>query len=78
MFSVGADLRYQRWLGNKSVPEDVAARDNATFAVGPRLHFKLGESTWFRPGIAYAHGIDKPLTDPRKENIVQIDLPVAF
>jgi hypothetical protein len=78
--SLSGELRYQRWL---STPAAVAAdatrasRDNLTVAVGPRLHFKLGDSTWLRPGIAYAQGIDDPMSK-QSYRIVQVDLPVAF
>lgn len=77
--SAGADLRYQRWL---STPAAVAAdatgdtRDNATFAIGPRFHLQLAKSMWLRPGVAYARGIDLPMS--KSYNIVQIDLPFAF
>ncbi len=77
--SAGVDLRYQRWL---SLPAAVAAdvtgdtRDNATFAIGPRLHLHLAKTVWLRPGVAYARGIDLPMS--KSYNIVQIDVPVAF
>ncbi len=45
-------------------------------AIGPRAHFKLGK-TWFRPGISYSRGLDKPLTTA-SYNMVQVDLPFAF
>ncbi|MCC6557890.1 MAG: hypothetical protein IT372_33505 [Polyangiaceae bacterium] len=79
--SLGAEIRHQRWLSTPAAVEadpTGATRDNTTFAVGPRAHFKLGESVWFRPGIAYARGIDKPMADPLGYNIVQIDLPLQF
>jgi hypothetical protein len=75
--SLGAELRYQAWLSNKSVNTGTAGRDNVTFAVGPRFHFKVSDTMWFRPGIAYARGIDKPMTD-NNYNIVQLDLPLSF
>jgi hypothetical protein len=52
-------------------------RDTATFAVGPRLHFKIGERGWIGPGVAYARGIAGPLV-AGGYNIVQIDVPIAF
>lgn len=77
MLSFGGELRYQRWLSDPSFlgmfPE---RRETATFAFGPRMHFKLG-SRWFRPGLAYAQGIDDPLK-ARKDRILQIDLPFVF
>jgi hypothetical protein len=76
--SLGAELRHQRWLSTPAtVAANEATRDTTTFAVGPRLHFKLSENAWFRPGIAYARGIDKPMT-ASNYNIVQLDLPFSF
>ena len=76
-FSLSAELRYQAWLKNPTVPTDAANRDTVSFAVGPRVHIKLSDTAWFRPGIAYARGLDKPMTDA-KYNIVQLDLPFSF
>jgi hypothetical protein len=76
--SLGAEIRHQRWLSTPAtVSANEATRDTTTFAVGPRLHFKLSETAWFRPGIAYARGIDKPMT-VGNYNIVQLDLPFSF
>ena len=89
--SVGAEIRHQRFL---STPDAVAKdddpantpalppqglRDQTTWAIGPRAHFKLGdsESVWFRPGVSYAMGIDDPMSK-YKYKIVQLDLPLAF
>lgn len=80
MLSVSGDLRYQRWFINDTIFDDPtkdAARDTFTFAVGPRLHFKLSDTMWFRPGIAYARGIDDPMS-AANYNIVQVDLPLSF
>jgi hypothetical protein len=78
VLSLGAELRHQRWL---SSPAAIAGkpelRDTTTVAIGPRVHFKLGENVWFRPGIVYARGLDKPLT-ASDYNIVQLDLPFIF
>jgi len=80
VLSLGAELRYQRWL---STPRAVAAdatgttRDNLTMAVGPRLHMRVGKSTWIRPGIAYAQGLDYPMTK-QDYRIIQVDVPVSF
>lgn len=84
-FSLGGELRHQRFLSTPKAVEadeadggpDLGIRDQTTFAVGPRFHFKLSESVWFRPGVAFA----MPLDDPMKKaeyKIVQLDLPVAF
>jgi hypothetical protein len=83
--SVGGEIRYQRWLSDvtqrnsagASVPIANFAKDTLSFAVGPRGHFKMGKSMWLRPGISYAQGLDKPLTDG-KYHVVQVDLPVVF
>jgi hypothetical protein len=78
MLSAGAELRYQRLLkARDGVDGGAAARDTLTVAVGPRVHLKLGETTWIRPGIAYIRGLDKPLTDANY-NMFQLDVPVAF
>jgi len=77
--SLAAELRHQRWLSTPKplVEANEELRDTTTVAVGPRVHIQLGETTWFRPALVYATGIDKPLTDA-KMNIVQLDLPFAF
>ena len=70
MLSLGGELRYQRWLstptqltmGNKVDIPDVA-KDTVTVAIGPRAHFQVGKGMFLRPGIAYARGLDKPLSD---------------
>lgn len=84
--SVGAEIRHQRFL---TTPKNVAAdealpakeqlglRDTTTFAVGPRTHFKLGQRTWIRPGVAYARGVDNPL-HKTQYHIVQFDVPFLF
>lgn len=78
--SVGAELRYQRWL---SSPAAVAAdatgdsRDNLTFAAGPRAHLQLARSLWIRPGISYSRGLDLPMSNAGY-NILQVDVPVLF
>lgn len=89
--SLGADLRYQRWLSTPSAVEaDEAAadddqrgiRDQATFAVGPRFHFQPGDGLWLRPGIAYARGIDRPMSGadigPTDYHVIQLDVPFVF
>ena len=84
-FSVGADLRYQRWLVPPAAVEklrastDDAVMDNASFAVGPRVHIKVGDSFWFHPGLSYGRGLDKP-TGAAGANyqMVQIDVPFQF
>lgn len=89
MLSVGGELRHQRFLSTPQAVEldddpvntplvaPQGLRDITTVAVGPRFHFKLSDSVWLRPGIAFA----LPLDDPMKKaeyKIVQLDLPLAF
>jgi hypothetical protein len=80
--SLGADLRYQRWLNAPiAVDKDPTGTlvDNMTIAFGPRLHFHVGDVAWIRPGIAYARGLDKPMAAATPNyHIVQIDVPVVF
>jgi hypothetical protein len=83
--SIGAELRHQRWLSTPTaVKNDKTGtlRDTTTAAIGPRVHLKLGEKTWLRPGIAYAFGLDNPMANakaaPTKFKIVQIDVPFVF
>ena len=76
--SLGAEFRVQRWISNASpVISDPAARQQQSFGIGPRFHFKVGEKSWFRPGLSYTRYLDKPLTS-KDYNIVQLDLPFSF
>jgi opacity protein-like surface antigen len=79
--SIGAELRYQRWLNAPFAVERDAtgrSRDNLTLAVGPRVHFSLG-GLKVRPGVSYQRGIDKPLAAATPNyHLVQFDLPVFF
>lgn len=75
--SLGGEVRMQRWLSTPaSVKADPSQRDNFTFAVGPRFHFRSGDII-VRPGISYAQGLDDPMLE-RNYRIVQLDVPVAF
>jgi hypothetical protein len=79
--SLGGEIRYQRWLarptlGGMKIDSSDIRMDTVTMAVGPRMHFKVG-NIWLRPGIAYARGLDKPLTNG-SYNMVQVDIPVVF
>ncbi len=56
---------------------DPSARDQFTVGFGPRLHFKVGESSWIRPGISYSRALDDPMAK-KDYNILQIDLLFAF
>jgi hypothetical protein len=76
--SLAVEFRLQRWLSNASpVVSDPDARQQSSFGIGPRFHFKIGEKNWFRPGLSYNRYLDKPLTS-RDYNIVQLDLPFSF
>ncbi|MFN7976269.1 MAG: hypothetical protein U0166_28705 [Acidobacteriota bacterium] len=77
-FSLGGEVRYQRWLTTPSFVEaNEKLRDNLSVAAGPRFHFKVGKNVKMRPGIAYATGLDGPIDD-LKYSIVQIDVPIYF
>lgn len=79
--SLGAELRYQRWLNAPiAIDKDTtgALVDTISFAFGPRLHFPIGKSTWIRPGVAFARAADKPLAGAANEDVVQVDVPVTF
>jgi hypothetical protein len=79
-FSLGAELRHQRWLSTPSFVENDATdtlRDTSTVAFGPRFHFKLGESTWLRPAVALVLPIDDPMADAAYK-IIHLDVPLAF
>jgi hypothetical protein len=54
-----------------------AAMDTVTMAIGPRVHFQVSKGLWLRPGIAYARGLDTPLTTS-SYNMVQVDVPFYF
>lgn len=76
--SLGAEVRMQRWLSDAApVKTNPAARDQFTFAIGPRLHFKVGPKSWLRPGISYTRALDDPMSD-RGYDIVQVDAPISF
>ncbi len=82
LVSLSAELRYQRWINAPFVVEKDTTDtlvDNLTVGVGPRFHFKLGDSMWIRPGIAYSRGLDKPMAAAAPNyHILQIDVPVLF
>ena len=92
--SFGAELHYQRWLNapiGVEKAEDVdegartyaqkltaGARDQATWQVGPRAHFKVGD-VWIRPGIGYERGIDFPMSSAAQNyHNVQLHIPIIF
>jgi hypothetical protein len=70
-------VRMQRWMSDAApVRSDPRAREQFTFGIGPRLHFKLGKR-WLRPGLAYSRALDEPMKG-RGYDIVQLDVPFAF
>jgi hypothetical protein len=74
------ELRHQRWVSTpRAVQNDVTdtLRDTTTVAIGPRVHFKVGEKSWIRPALAFAVGIDDPLKRWESRS-VQLDIPVIF
>ncbi len=86
MLSLGAEIRHQRFLSTpKAVEADEAStnmtplgvRDTTTWAIGPRGHFKLSDSVWFRPGVAFSMPLDNPMKKASYK-VVQLDLPIAF
>lgn len=76
--SVGAEARMQRWMTNAApVRNDPAAREQFTFGVGPRFHFKVAGRQWLRPGLSYSRALDDPMAK-KGYDIVQLDVPFAF
>jgi hypothetical protein len=78
--SAALELRHQRWLSTPTAVENDATgtvRDTTTVALGPRMHFKIGEKTWIRPALAFAFGLDDPL-QRWEERSVQLDIPFIF
>jgi len=75
--SLGAELRMQRWLTDAApVRANAKAREQLTFAVGPRLQLKAGDHL-IRPGVSYTRAFDDPMA-ARSYGIVQLDVPVVF
>lgn len=75
--SLGAELRYQRWLSTPvAVSLNSDLRDVMTGAFGVRGHFKVA-SVVLRPGVSLSGAF---LGVPAKQNylIGQFDLPVSF
>jgi hypothetical protein len=84
MLSIGAEIRHQRFLStpksveaDEALPSPLGVRDTTTWAIGPRAHFKLGESVWFRPGVSFSMPLDNPMKKAEYK-VVQLDLPIAF
>jgi hypothetical protein len=76
--SLGGELRFQRWLSDAApARQNPDARAQLTFGIGPRLHFKVGDQRWLRPGLSYTRALDKPMTNSGYD-IVQLDVPYSF
>jgi hypothetical protein len=76
-FSLGGELRIQRWLTDAApVRSDPAARETLTFGVGPRAHFRLA-GRMVRPGLSWSRALDDPLAKSGYD-IFAFDVPVAF
>ncbi|MDX2023738.1 MAG: hypothetical protein SF187_26100 [Deltaproteobacteria bacterium] len=77
MLSLGAEVRYQRWLTDAApVKANSKARESVTVAFGPRFHFKVG-SHWIRPGISYSRYLDEPFSKSHYQ-MLQVDVPFIF
>jgi hypothetical protein len=75
---VSAELRYQRWLSTPAaVNKDPSKRDQATAGLGARFVVPLAPGIVARPGIAYFHPLDDPMS-AAGYRIVVADVPVTF
>jgi hypothetical protein len=90
-FSLSSDVHHRRWLSSPTTAgTNTGARatfsdagiNTTTVAVGPRVHFRLGEHSWVRPGISFVRGIDARGFDAplltAQATAVQLDIPVTF
>jgi hypothetical protein len=78
--SLGGELRYQRYLSTpKFVETDPTStlRDTLSVAAGARAHVKLAGKQWLRPALAYARGLDDPMSG-RSYQVIQIDLLYTY
>src|SRR5262249_38153518 len=77
-FSLGAELRYQRYLSTPAaVQADEAARDNLTMAAGARVNLQLSDRVSLRPGACYARGL-LGRVEQQSFQMVQLDVPLTF
>lgn len=77
-FSLGGELRMQRWMTDAAPVRAAAeARETVTFGVGPRLHFKLSGKRWVRPGLSWSRALDDPLKG-QGYDMTTLDVPVSF
>ena len=75
--SMGAELRYQRWLTTPAaVAKDETLRHNLNGAVGLRAHISLGPVT-LRPGVSVSHGLVGSMLTAQHTTL-QLDVPIAF
>jgi hypothetical protein len=79
--SLGVEARDAAYVSTPvAVDAGKVSRMWITVGGGPRVHLHLGETIWFRPGLAYI----QPLNDPAPNisaasyHIVQLDLPLVF
>lgn len=80
LVSVGAELRYQRWMSSPVAPQeraDEGLEDIATLAFGPRLHLRLSPDLALRPGVSVTIPLDNPMAE-RNYTIIGVDLPLTF
>jgi hypothetical protein len=77
-FSLGAEVRMQRWMTNAApVRNDPSAREQFTAGIGPRFHFQVAGRHWLRPGLSYTRALDDAMAK-KGYDIVQIDVPFAL
>lgn len=77
------DLKDKGTTLNRAQVIAEASRDQMSVEIGPRFHFKIGEKSWIRPGIAYERGIDRPMAATgsgagANYHNIQIHIPVSF
>lgn len=76
--TVSAEIRHQRWLSTPAaVQKDPSKRDQTTAGAGARVTLPLSPGVTARPGIAYFHPLDDPMS-AQGYRIVIADVPVSF
>lgn len=73
--SIGADVRYQRWL---SPTDAMTPVDSAAVAVGVRVHFAVGEHARIHPGLSLTRGLDHAPLLSSEATAIEVSLPVTF
>lgn len=83
--SAGGDVRYQLWLNapiaiekQRDTANNNAGIDNLTAAAGFRYHAHIEGIGWFRPGVSYGRGLDKPTAGAANYHLMQVDFPLQF